>query len=77
MGVCIVGAGGFGLIRTRVSRVEVFSRTCAGRDQRRAAHASNTRLCACLWSEFGGCGRSGGGEEMCGKKGVLETVRQD
>lgn len=27
VGVCIVGAGGFGLIRTRVSRVGVFSRT--------------------------------------------------
>lgn len=37
-------------------------------------HASSTRLGACLRSEFGGCGRSGGGEEMCGKKGVLGTV---
>lgn len=51
-----------------------FPKTCVGRDQRRAAHASSTRLYACLWSESGGCGQSGGGEEMCGKKGVLETV---
>ena len=56
----------------REQAVRCWSRAqCRGGGKVPAAHASDTLRTACLWGDFSGCGRRGGGRR---EKGAAEAV---